>query len=237
MFELFTSILAITLGAGTSLIYATLGEIYTERSGILNLGVEGIMLMGALTAFASAFYSGSLVIALIAAMATGAVLAGMHAFLCITMRANQVVSGLCITLFGSGLASFLGQTLGPQSNSRYLVGLSGPKFTPVAIPGLHSVPILGAVFNQDILTYMVYLLVMVAWFYLYRTKSGLNLRAAGENPQTADAMGIPVSKVRYAATIWGGMLIGLAAHISPWRIRRVGPRTSRADAGGSSLPW
>jgi simple sugar transport system permease protein len=131
------------------------------------------------------------------------------------MRANQVVSGLCITLFGTGLASFLGQTLGPKSNSHYLVGLTGPKLNHVPIPVLHQIPILGAVFNQDILTYLVYLLVLAAWFHLYRARGGLNLRAVGENPQTADAMGVNVSRVRYIATIVGGMLIGLGgAHLS-----------------------
>jgi len=215
MIELIASILTITLAAGTSLIYATVGEIYTERSGILNLGIEGIMLMGAITAFATAFYSGSLVLAVVVAMATGAVLAGVHALLTISMRANQVVSGLCITLFGTGLASFLGQTLGPKANSHYLVGLTGPKLKAVAIPVLHRIPVLGAMFKQDILTYLVYFLVLAAWFYLYRTRAGLNLRAVGENPQTADAMGINVFRVRYIATIGGGMLIGLGgAHLS-----------------------
>ena len=215
MITLVTSLLAITLRAGISLIYATIGEIYTERSGILNLGVEGMMLMSAVTSFATVYYTGSLFWAIVVAMLVGGTLAAVHAFLSITMRANQVVSGLSITLFGSGMASFLGQRLGPESNSGYLVGLVGAKFEPLAIPGLSRLPLLGAVFNQDILAYMVYLLLPLAWFYLFKTRNGLNLRAVGENPQTADAMGINVAKVRYAYTIIGGMLVGVGgAHLS-----------------------
>ena len=215
MITLVTSLLAITLRAGISLIYATIGEIYTERSGILNLGVEGMMLMSAVTSFATVYYTGSLFWAIVVAMLVGGTLAAVHAFLSITMRANQVVSGLSITLFGSGMASFLGQRLGPESNSGYLVGLVGAKFEPLAIPGLSRLPLLGAVFNQDVLAYMVYLLLPLAWFYLFKTRNGLNLRAVGENPQTADAMGINVAKVRYAYTIIGGMLVGVGgAHLS-----------------------
>ncbi len=215
MIELVASILAITMRAGASLIFATVGEVYTERSGILNLGLEGMMLMGAVTAFATAFYTGSLLLAMAVAMATGGVLAAIHAFLSISMRANQVVSGLCITLFGSGLASFLGQRLGPESNGYYLVGLTGPRLKTVAIPLLHEIPILGALFNQDILTYFVYVLVPLAWIYLFKSRGGLNLRAVGDNPQTADAMGINVFRVRYLATIVGGMFVGLGgAHLS-----------------------
>ncbi|RKX87448.1 MAG: ABC transporter permease, partial [Spirochaetes bacterium] len=184
MIALITSILAITLRAGTSLIYATIGEIYTERSGILNLGLEGMMLMGAVTAFATVYYTGSLILALLVAMLTGVILSSIHAFLSITMKANQVVSGLSITLFGTGLASFLGQRLGPESNGHYLIGLTGNKFTPFAIPGLSKIPVIGAIFSQDLLTYIVYLIIPVAWFIMYKTKSGLNLRAVGESPQT-----------------------------------------------------
>jgi len=215
MIALITSILAITLKAGTSLVYATIGEIYTERSGILNLGLEGMMLMGAVSSFAVAFHTGSLFLAILTAMAVGMILAGLHAFLSITMRANQVVSGLSITLFGTGFASFLGQRLGPESNNFYLTGMTADKFTPFRIPFLADLPIIGAVFHQDILTYIVFLLIPVAWFFMYKTKHGLDLRAVGENPQTADAMGIDVSRVRYLYTIFGGMLVGLGgAHLS-----------------------
>jgi len=213
MIVLLTSILAITLRAGTSLIYATIGEIYTERSGILNLGLEGMMLMGAVTSFAVVYHTGSLTLALAVALLVGAAMATIHAFLTVTMRANQVVSGLSLTLFGSGLASFLGQRLGP--GGQQLMGLIGPKFMPLEIPLLSQIPVLGALFNQDILTYLVYLLVPLAWFYLYKTRPGLNLRAVGENPQTADAMGINVTRVRYLYTICGGMLVSLGgAHLS-----------------------
>ena len=215
MIALLTSLLAITLRAGTSLIFATIGEIYTERSGILNLGIEGMMLMSAVTSFATVYYTGNLFLAILVAMLVGGALAAIHAFLSITMRANQVVSGLCITLFGSGMASFLGQKLGPPSNSGYLVGLVGSKFEAMPIPLLSRLPFIGAVFNQDILTYMVYLLLPLAWYYLFKTRNGLNLRAVGENPQTADAMGINVGKVRYFYTILGGMLVGVGgAHLS-----------------------
>ncbi|MGI6741853.1 MAG: ABC transporter permease [Brevefilum sp.] len=215
MIALISSILAITLRAGTSLVYATLGEIYTENSGIINLGVEGMMLLSAVTGFAAAYYSDSVRLGFLIAMLVGAVLAAIHAFLSVTMRANQVVSGLSITLFGSGLASYLGQQLGPQSNNHFLTGLTGPKLQPVMIPVLSDIPVIGALFKQDILTYLIYLIVPLAWFYLYKTRNGLNLRAVGENPQTADAMGISITKTRYLYTILGGMLVGLGgAHLS-----------------------
>ncbi|MHB9151241.1 MAG: ABC transporter permease [Spirochaetales bacterium] len=213
--DLITSILAITVRAGTSLVFATIGEILTERAGILNLGIEGIMLMGAVTGFAASFYSQNLLVALLVAAAVGATMAALHAFLTVTMRANQVVSGLSITLFGSGFASFLGQKLGPATNNFRLVGLKGARFTPVAVEAVSKIPILGALFNQDILTYAVYLLIPLSWFFLYKTRPGLWLRSIGEDPQTADAMGIDVMKTKYFYTILGGALIALGgAHLS-----------------------
>ena len=213
--DLVSSILTITIRAGTSLVIATIGEIMTERAGILNLGLEGIMMIGALSAFAAAFHTGSLAFALLAAAAVGAALAAVHAFLTVTMRANQVVSGLSITLFGSGLASFLGQRLGPAANNRRLVGLSGPRFGQVKIPFLGDLPVLRSVFDQDLVTYAVLLLIPLAWFYLYRTRAGLWLRSVGEDPQAADAMGIDVARTKYAYTIGGGLLVGLGgAHLS-----------------------
>jgi ABC-type uncharacterized transport system permease subunit len=208
------SILAVTVRAGTSLLYATVGEIYTERAGILNLGVEGMMIMGAVTGFAAAFHSGSAWVGVLAAVLVGGVLASIHAFLTITLRADQVVSGLALTIFGSGLASYLGQKLGPGGMP--LVGQVGPRFGKLPIPGLAGIPYAGpALFKQDILIYIVYLLVPAAWYYLYKTRPGLHLRAVGENPQTADAMGIDVVGLRYFYTVVGGMLVGLGgAHLS-----------------------
>ena len=212
---LLTSILTITLRAGTSLIYGTVGEIYTERSGILNLGVEGMMLTSAVSAFAVSYYTGSPWLGLIAAMLMGAALAAIHAFLTVTMRAKQVVSGLSITLFGTGLASFLGERLGPASNNQSLVGLVGPRFSPYAIPVLSEIPVIGALFKQDLMRYALYLLVPAAWYYLFRTRNGLTLRSVGESPQAADAAGINVIRIRYLYTILGGLMVGLGgAHLS-----------------------
>ncbi len=213
--DMVTSILTITLRAGTSLVFATVGEILTQRSGIMNLGVEGMMLMGALSAFATSYYTGNLVLSLVVAACVGGILAMLHAFNTVTMRANQVVSGLSITLFGQGFAAFLGQRLGPQSNNFRLVGMSGAKFTPFKVEGLGQVPILGAFVSQDIMTYAVYLLVPLAWFFLYKTRPGLWLRSVGDDPQTADAMGVDVLKTKYLYTVLGGMLVALGgAHLS-----------------------
>ncbi|MCG2767027.1 MAG: ABC transporter permease [Anaerolineae bacterium] len=211
---LMVSILAVTIRAGTSLFYATLGEIFTERSGILNLGLEGMMIVGAVSAFAAAFATGSLWLGVLAALVSSALLASIHAFLTITLRANQTVTGLALTIFGSGLASFLGQRLGP--GGRPLVGQIGPRFGRLPLPFLADIPFVGrALFQQDLLVYLAYVMVPLSWFFLYKTRPGLHLRAVGEDPRTADAMGINVTTTRYVYTILGGMLVGLGgAHLS-----------------------
>jgi len=212
--SLLTSILRIAIAAGASLVYATIGEIFTERSGILNLGVEGMMIMGAVTGFAAAFHSENQWIGVAIAVLVGGAMALIHAFLTISLRADQVVSGLALTLLGSGLASFLGQRLGPGGTP--LVGQVGPRFPKIPLPLLSEFPILGpSVFNQDIISYMMYIFVPVTWFFIYKTRPGLHLRAIGESPQTADALGVNVPLLRYLYTILGGMLCGLGgAHLS-----------------------
>lgn len=211
---LLISILTITIVAGTSLVYATVGEIITERAGILNLGVEGMMIMGAVSAFAAAFHSGNPWVGVLTALIVGGLMASIHAFLTISLRADQVVSGLALTLFGTGLASFVGQRLGPGGAP--LVGLIGPRFSDAPIPLLSNIPFIGqALFNQDILVYLMYIFVPVSAYFLYKTRPGLHLRAIGESPQTADAMGVNVFALRYLYTIGGGMLVGLGgAHLS-----------------------
>jgi simple sugar transport system permease protein len=211
---LFVSILTIAMRAGTSLVYATVGEIFTERSGILNLGVEGMMIMGAVTAFAAAFHTGSAWAGVVTAMVVAGSLALIHAFLTITLRADQTVSGLALTIFGTGLASFLGQRLGPGGMP--LVGQVGPRFERVPIPGLSELPVIGpSIFNQDALTYLMFIFVPLASYWLYKTRPGLHLRSTGESPHAADAMGVNVLGLRYLYTIVGGMLVGLGgAHLS-----------------------
>jgi len=211
---LIVSILTITIRAGTSLLYATVGEIITERAGILNLGVEGMMIMGAVSAFAAAFHTGSAWIGVAVAIAVGGCLALIHAVLTITLRADQTVSGLALTIFGTGLASFLGQRLGPGGQP--LVGQIGPRFERFDLPILSDIPLLGdALFRQDQLVYLMYLMVPLVWFILYKTRPGLHLRAIGESPHTADAMGVNVIGLRYLYTVIGGMLVGLGgAHLS-----------------------
>jgi simple sugar transport system permease protein len=196
------SVLAAAIAAGTAMLFACLGEILCERAGVLNLGVEGMMLMGALGGFAMTYWTGSLWLGALAAMLVGGLLSLIHALLTVTLQANQVVSGLALTLFGSGLSSFLGQPL---------VGLPAPAaFNKVAIPLLSDVPVLGPIlFRQDMLTYLSYLLAPLLWLLIFRTRPGLHLRAVGESPATADAMGLSVARLRYSYVALGGMLAGL----------------------------
>jgi len=194
-------ILSITIQSSAAVLFAAVGEVFTERSGVLNLGVEGMMLMGALSGFAGAYASHSLSLGLLAAMAAGGALALVHGFFTITLRANQVVCGLALAMLGIGLSSFLG---------RPIIGAVGMRFVPWPIPVLQDIPVLGpAFFHQVPLIYVGYLLVPAAWFFLFYTRPGLSLRSVGENPLAADTAGVPVILVRYVWTVFGGMMAGL----------------------------
>ena len=197
------AVLVTGLISGTPLLFAALGELISEKAGVMNLGVEGMMLMGAVTGFAVDVYTHSQWAGILAAMIAGGIVAIIHAFLTISLRANQVVSGLALTIFGTGLSAYLGKPL---------IGLPAPAtFKTVPIPGLSEIPWVGPIlFSHDLLVYLSFVLVAVIWFILYKTKTGLILRAVGENPGAVDAAGINVFKVRYIAVILGGMMAGAA---------------------------
>jgi ABC-type uncharacterized transport system permease subunit len=200
--ELLIAICLAAIASGTSILLPALGEALTERSGVQNLGVEGMMLMGALFAYIVDVVTENIVLAFVAAMVAALSLALVHAFLAVTLRANQIVSGLAVTLFGSGLTAFIGKPF---------VGVQAPVvLSRVPIPGLSQIPVLGQIlFTQDPLVYATFVLVPVLWYFIYRTRPGLNLRAIGENPATADAMGVGVASRRYLYTLIGGALAGV----------------------------
>jgi len=193
--------------AGTPLLYAILGELITEKSGQLNLGVEGMMLMGAVIGFKTAITSGNPYLALLGAMVAGGLGAFIYALLTVTFKANQVVSGLTLTIFGTGFAGFMGQGLMGQTIPPDMKLF----FADFKIPFLGDIPVVGQIFfNQGALVYSGYLLTIIAGLYIYRTQIGLNLRAVGENTSAADAAGINVSLYKYVHVIIGGVLCGLA---------------------------
>lgn len=197
------AVLNAALRVSTPLLFATLGEIYTERSGILNLGLEGIMAMGALTAFGISLLTGNIMLGVIAAIIVGGIMGTIHAFMSVTLRSNQVVSGLAITMLGLGISELIGRIY--YTGIPLLVRLS---ITP--IPYLADIPILGALlFKHDPLTYLSLILAFIMWFILFKTKAGISIRAVGENPFAADAVGINVYAIRYLCTAIGGMLTGL----------------------------
>lgn len=210
--NLFVVIAASAVFYGTPLFFAALGEVITERAGVLNLGVEGMMLMGAVTASYVATNAGGptwlvLTLAVLAAMVAGAATALIHAVLVISLRVNQTISGLAITIFAgaAGLSSYLASTwdLG-QSPVPH-------QFTKLDLLGLEDLPVLGPiVFHQNALTYLSWVLAVIASWYLFRTRRGLHLRAVGESPESADAMGINVTLARYVHTLVGGSLSGIA---------------------------
>ncbi len=193
-----------SLAYGTPLLLGTLGEIYAERSGVLNLGVEGMMIMGAYSAFTTAYITGNPWLGLLVAAVVGGAFSLIHAFTCVTLKANQVVSGLSLTMLGLGLSGMFGR------------GWEG-KPLPVSIPkitvsGLSKIPLLGPILfeGQNLIVYLSIILVPLLWYVLYRTRIGITIRSVGESPATADSLGISVDRVRYMCVLLGGVLAGVA---------------------------
>ena len=192
--DLALTILFGALVSGTPLLFATIGEIFSERAGVMNLGIEGMMLVGAMSGFAVWFNTGSLALGLIMGMALGGLFALLHAFITITLRADQVVSGLAVTFLGSGLSSILGQPY---------VGQRTPEPITLTLPILER-----AAVEQLVLVAVGLVFAPLAWYYVNRTRPGLNLRSVGEYPSAADSLGINVNRTRYLYVIFGGVMSG-----------------------------
>jgi simple sugar transport system permease protein len=196
------ALLLAILGAATPLVYAALGELVTERAGVLNLGVEGMMVLGALAAFATGVATGNLWLAFAAGAAAGMLLALLFAVLTLTLQANQVATGLALTIFGLGLSAFAG---------RPFAGLTVVHVQPLALPPqVTALPVLGALAQLPWPVYGSIVLYLTIDRFLTHTRAGLLLRAAGESPAVAHALGAPVVRIRYLATIFGGAMSGMA---------------------------
>ena len=194
--EFLTVVLASAVRSGTPVLYASLGEVLSERAGVMNLGLEGIMLVGAYAGFAVTHATGNPWIGLAAAFGAGCLITVIHAFLCITMMCNQVVSGLAMVLTGYGLSALMG---------RNVIGQTIQGVTAWNLPFLSSIPFVGPIFfRHNAMVYFSFILIAFLCWFLFRTSHGLNLRAVGENPRAADAMGLPVTAIRYFYCIAGG---------------------------------
>ncbi len=196
-------ILQAGIASGTVLLFATVGEVLAERAGILNLGLEGMMLIGAMWAYSMAVNYGNPWLGLVVAMVAAGLLSLLHGFVSIHLQADQVVSGLSLTFLGTGLSLVFGEGLSKAGTVALL-----PRFT---IPVLANIPFLGDVLftDQSIMVYLGYLLAPAVWYYINHTRPGMHLRAVGEYPAAADSMGIPVYGTRYLYCFVGGMLAGL----------------------------
>ncbi len=198
---IFVSVVLTVISAATPLLFAATGELVAEKSGVLNLGVEGMMLVGAVTGFAVTTVSGSATLGIVCAALAAGGMALLFGFITLTLLANQVATGLALTLFGVGLSSVVGQSF---------VGTPVDALPKLAVPGLAAIPVLGPIlFEHDALIYLsVIMVAAVAWF-LYRTRAGLVLRAVGDSHEAAHAIGHPVIRVRYLAVLFGGAMAGL----------------------------
>ncbi|AFY35843.1 ABC transporter permease [Calothrix sp. PCC 7507] len=191
--------LAIPLG------FAALGGLYSERSGVLNIALEGMLLTGAFASASATFYTGNVWIGILAALIAGGLVGLLHAFLCITLRVDQLVSGLAINLVAAGLTSFLSRLVFTGASTQQLPGI-----TAIIIPGLAKIPLIGPLlFQQDILVYLLFTLVAFSIYFLFHSSFGLTLRAVGEAPKAADTAGISVKLVRYLAVVMSGCLASL----------------------------
>ena len=198
---LMTSVLAATVIAGTPLIIVALGQLIAEKSGVLNLGAEGMMAMGAVAGFAITHHTGNPWLGVIAGMLAGAAMSFLFAIVVLTLMGNQVATGLALSIFGVGLSAFIGKPY--ESEILETVG-------SIRIPLLADIPVIGpAIFDQQILVYFSWALFGGIVWFLFRSRSGLVLRAVGESPASAHSIGYPVIKIRYMATIFGGAMAGI----------------------------
>ena len=205
--EFFIQVLVATVGMGTPLLFATLGGVISERAGVINLGMEGLMLVGALVAFVVMLNTGSYLYAVIAATTASGLVSMLHGFVCLMLRANQIASGLALTFFGTGLSGLFGDKL---------TGETVEPLTRIPIPFLNSIPVLGPMlFNQDVLVYFSYLCVILSWLLLFKTRLGLNIRSMGEAPEVCDSLGLSVISYRFFSVVGGGMLIGIGGAYFP----------------------
>ncbi|MBW8189802.1 ABC transporter permease [Neiella marina] len=196
------NVLFATVRTATPLLLVALGAMMSERAGVLNLGQEGMVLVGAALAFIAAYVTGSMGWGVLAGAFAGMLVSVLFAFIALSLMANQVATGLALTIFGTGLSAFIGADYVGQS----ITGLS-----PIAIPLLSNIPLVGkALFAQDLLVYLSFGLFAGLWWIMRSTRLGLIIRAVGENPQAAHALGYPVIKIRYLAVLFGGAMAGLA---------------------------
>lgn len=204
--SILVSIAAATVRIATPLLLAALGELVAERSGVYNMGLEGMMLMGAFTGYLAAYESGSLWFGVAAAGFTGALMALVFAVLVITLKVEQIVTGLAVNLLGAGLSTYWLRAAFADIGQTPTI----PFFSNVPIPGLADLPVVGPIlFDQKLLTYFAFLMVPVIWFFLFRTRYGLIVRCAGDNPKALDVKGVKVAPVQYAAVLFGGLMAGL----------------------------
>ena len=191
-----------SVAIATTLILAALGALFTERAGVLNLGIEGILLSSAISSFLVADSSGNIWLGLIVGSLVGALLAGIHAVLSVVLRANQIVAGLALVIFGTGLANFLGKPAEGKTVT--------PLIKPLSFGPLSDIPFVGPIiFRQDPITYASIVIAVLASLYLFRSRPGLELRATGDDPATVDAQGLSVASIRIRYTLFGGLLVGL----------------------------
>lgn len=200
--DLITNILYITIRTGTPLLLVALGELVCERSGVLNLGQEGMMLMGAVTGFIAAFVTGNVYLGFLMAALAGMTMSLIFAFVALTLNANQVATGLALTIFGTGLSAFIG------------AGYEGKTITALptlSIGLIESVPLIGRpLFAQDVLVYGSWAMFIAIYLFFRQSRAGLKVRAAGENPDVGSNLGLPVLRIRYLSVMFGGAMAGIA---------------------------
>ncbi|HJD22669.1 MAG TPA: ABC transporter permease [Firmicutes bacterium] len=201
MINILTYLFSGAVQSGTSVLYGVYGEILSERVGVINLGLEGSMVMGAFGAYAATAQTGSPLLGVLAGMLLGGLLALIHAYLVIARKANQLATGLTLMFLGLGITAFFGRG--------YVSASIGGGLSAIKIPLLSDIPVIGGLFEQDILTYLSYLLGPALWFLLFKTRFGMLLRGTGESEEVVYAYGLNPKRMRYIGVVMGGMLAGL----------------------------